>query len=316
MTLMLRPTTVVMLLLASLASRAAGQGPTIAPLVLATPGSTRALALGDAYTALGADPEVIFYNPAQLAPANAAQLPNTRGISASLQRYGGETSLLTVAATSLLTPGVLGVGVQVLDQAASEGAYLALARRGEAALYDRGATLATGAVATLGYARAALFGTRLGIAGKVVHQQLGNERDVTGAVDVGVTWGSSIQVSLVGRNLGHGIRLGGESIALPRMVALGAAAPRREVGPLDLAATMSAAMLASGSLVAGAGTEWSYMPLDGFTFAGRIGYRAVEGANSHLTLGAGFVGERVGIDYAFQASDGPGSAHRFGVRWR
>jgi hypothetical protein len=204
----------------------------------------------------------------------------------------------------------------LLDQAAAEASYHALSRRGELALLERGATMATGAVASLGYARGSFFNTRLGITGKLIHQQFGNERDVTGAFDVGVSRGSTYQFAVVGRNLGHGIRLGGLTVALPREVVLAAALRRREVGPLDLAATTSASMLADGSLTAGGGTEWSYMPLDGFTFAARIGYRAVEAAESHLTLGGGFVGERVSLDYAFQASDGAGTAHRFGVRWR
>src|SRR5688500_4292448 len=58
---------------------AGAQGPTIAPIVLAVPGSGRALALGNSYAALGADPDVIFYNPAQLVAA--------RGIGVGVQRY-------------------------------------------------------------------------------------------------------------------------------------------------------------------------------------------------------------------------------------
>ena len=284
------------------------QEPTVAPPVLGVPGSTRALALGNAYAALGMDADAIFYNPAQLVPA--------RGIGVSLQRYGGETSVLTLSGVSVLAPGTVGVGIQLLDQATSTGSYRALSTDGEAALFERGATLATGAVATLGYARPAFFNTRVGISGKLIHQQFGDARDVTGAFDVGVARGSTIQLALVGRNLGHGIRLGGPTVALPREVTFGAAIPRREVGPLDLAATGSISLLATGSLSAGAGTEWSYMPLDGFTFAARVGYRAVEAAESHLTVGGGFVGERVSLDYAFQASDGAGGSHRVGVRWR
>jgi hypothetical protein len=156
----------------------------------------------------------------------------------------------------------------------------------------------------------------MGAAGKVVHQQFGNARDATPAFDVGVSRGSMYNVAIVGRHLGHGLALGGPRVPLPREVVLAGAVPRREVGPFDLAATASIAMRADGSLLGGGGTEWSYNPLDGFTFAGRVGYRAVEGAESHLTLGAGFVGERFNLDYAFQASDGAGTAHRIGIRWR
>ena len=291
------------------ASGADAQGPMIAAPVLVTPGSTRALALGDAYTALGSDPDVIFYNPAQLIPA--------RGIAIGMQRYEHGSTLLSVSAASVLTPGTVGVGVQLLDQETHEMSYRDFAARGEDAHFDRGELLASGAVASLGYARPAWFNTRVGIAGKVIHQEFGFERDITGAFDVGISRGSTFQLAIVGRNLGKGIRLQGAStVALPREVAFGAAMPRREVGPLDLAATASAALLADGTWRGGGGTEWAYMPLDGFTFAARIGYRTVEGAESHLTFGAGFVGERVSLDYAMQASDGAGRVQRFGVRWR
>ena len=280
----------------------------VGPPVLATAGSTRALALGDAYTALGADPDVIFYNPSQLVAA--------RGIGIAVQRYERATTLLTVSAASVLAPGTVGVGLQLLDHATQDSGYEDLAARGEAGLFERGAWLATGVVGSLAYARPAFFNTRVGVTGKVVHQQFADVRDITGAFDIGVSRGSSFQLALVGRNLGRGIRIDPSSVALPRDVALGAAMPRREIGPLDLAATGQIARRANGTLLGGAGTEWSYMPLDGFTFALRVGYRAVEYAESHLTLGGGFVGERVSLDYAFQASDDAGAAHRVGVRWR
>jgi hypothetical protein len=275
--------------------------------VLASPGSTRGLALGDAYAALAADPDAIFYNPGQLVPA--------RGIGVSAQRYGDGSAQLTASAASALAPGTVGIGVQILDQATSATSYAELARLGEAALFERGETLATGAAVTVGYART-IFNLRIGAAGKLVHQQLGNERDRTVAFDVGVSRGSMYQVAVVGRHLGHGVRLGGSAVALPREVALAAAMPRREIGPLDLAAAVSLAMRADGSWLGGGGTEWSYIVIDGFTFAARAGYRAAEGGESHLTLGAGFVGERVSLDYALQGSDGAGAAHRIGVRWR
>lgn len=278
-----------------------------APLVLTVPASTRALGVGDAYTALASDPDAIFYNPGQLVPA--------RGIGIGVQRYGDGSGLITASAASILAPGTVGLGVKILDHATAAPSYRALARQGEAALFSRGPVLATGAMLTVGYART-IFNLRVGAAAKVVHQQFGNQRDATPAFDVGISRGSTYQIALVGRHLGHGLDLGSSTVALPREVALAGAVPRREVGPLDLAAAASIAMRADGSLAGGGGTEWSYNPLDGFTFAARIGYRAVEGADSHLTLGVGFVGERFNLDYAFQASDGAGSAHRLGVRWR
>jgi hypothetical protein len=297
--------TLLALSLAGTIARA--QAPAVAPWVLSVPGSTRALGVGDAYAALASDPDAIFYNPGQLVPA--------RGIGVGVQRFGDGSALVTASGAAVLAPGTIALGVQVLDHATSAASYAALAREGESTLFNRGPTLATGAVVTVGYART-IFGLRVGMAGKIIHQQFGNERDVTPAFDVGLSRGSTYNIALVGRHLGHGIDLGGSTVALPREVSLAGAIPRREVGPLDLAATASVAVRADGAVIAGGGTEWSYNPLDGFTFAGRVGYRTVEGTESHLTLGAGFVGERFNLDYAFQASDGAGSAHRVGIRWR
>jgi hypothetical protein len=277
-----------------------------APLVLTAPASTRALGVGDAYAALASDPDAIFYNPAQLLAA--------RGLGAGAQRYGDAATVITVSAASVLAPGTMGLGVHFLDHATAVGSYGELARAGSAALIERGARRATGGVVSVGYART-IFNVRVGAASKIIYQEFGEDRDATPAFDVGITGGSSYPIALVGRNLGHGIALGGPTQALPREVVLGGAMPRREVGPLDLAATAAVAMRANGVLHGGGGTEWSYNPLDGFTFAARIGYRAVEGAESHVTFGAGFVGERFNVDYAYGAIDGDGM-HRFGVRWR
>ena len=277
-----------------------------APLVLTVPASTRALGVGDAYAALGSDPDAIFYNPAQLLPA--------RGLGIGVQRYGDASTVFTAAAASVLAPGTMGLGVQFLDQSAAAGSYGELARAGPEALFARGPQLATGGVITVGYARL-LFGFRVGAASKIVYQELGGERDATAAFDVGIARGSMYQLALAGRNLGRGLALGGPRQALPREIVLGGAIPRREVGPLDLAATASLAMRADGRVHGGGGTEWSYNPLDGFTFAARVGYRAVEGAEPHPTLGTGFVGERFNLDYAYGVIDGE-PTHRVGVRWR
>jgi hypothetical protein len=35
-----------------------------------------------------------------------------------------------------------------------------------------------------------------------------------------------------------------------------------------------------------------------------------------VTLGAGFTGDRIALDYAFQSFGDRGDAHRIGLRWR
>src|SRR5688500_15364747 len=172
------------------------QMPVVAPMVLTVPASTRALGVGDAYAALASDPDAVFYNPSQLVPA--------RGLGIGVQRYADGSAVLTASAASILAPGTIALGVQILDQATDAVSYSALARAGEAAMFRRGPTLATGAAVSVGYART-VFGFRVGAAGKVVHQQFGNTRDATPAFDVGVSRGSMYNVAIVGRHLGHGL---------------------------------------------------------------------------------------------------------------
>jgi hypothetical protein len=72
-----------------------------------------------------------------------------------------------------------------------------------------------------------------------------------------------------------------------------------------------------GTVVPHAGIEFAYWPVSGRTFIGRIGIRYIEDSDIRpLTLGAGFVGDRIGIDYGVQGYDGARAVHRVGVRLR
>src|SRR5688500_6208308 len=101
---------------------ARAQAPAVAPLVLTVPASTRALGVGDAYAALASDPDAIFYNPSQLVPA--------RGIGIGIQRYAEGSRVLTASGASVLAPGTIALGVQILDHATDAPSYSALARAG------------------------------------------------------------------------------------------------------------------------------------------------------------------------------------------
>jgi hypothetical protein len=48
-----------------------------------------------------------------------------------------------------------------------------------------------------------------------------------------------------------------------------------------------------------------------------VGIRYIDDSDIRpLTLGAGFTGDRIGIDYGFQGYDGAPGSHRVGVRLR
>ena len=285
----------------------AAQMPSIPPIVLTLPASTRALGMGDAYVAMTADSDLIFYNPAQLI--------SSRGLGIAAHRFDEATTLVTVSTAAALAPGAIAVGVQFLDHATAATSYADIATGGESALLVRGGALATGAVASVAYARP-IKGMRIGVAAKAIVQELANERDATLAADVGIASGSTVQIALTGQHLGPGIELGDASVALPHRATLGAAVPRAEVGPFDVAVGLSFSYLRDGTFGGSAGTEWSYMPLDGFTFSMRAGVRALEDGGSRATFGAGFTGERFSFDWGFHPIGGDGSGQRLGIRWR
>ena len=82
----------------------------------------------------------------------------------------------------------------------------------------------------------------------------------------------------------------------------------------------SVALVRGGDVVPAGGVEVAYVPVEGWTFSGRVGARYVKERQpayaSPLTFGLGFSLDRVSIDYAFEPFVGPGAAHVLGLRLR
>jgi hypothetical protein len=278
------------------------------PLILQSPGSTRALGLGNAYLFASPDADAIFYNP--------GLLDVTRGVSVSMARYGGESSLFSAAAAVEWFRGGIGIGLQALSYGANsldDGAF----SQGEAGLSEGGPLGAAEHVASVAYARA-LFGFRLGVAAKLIEQRLPGENDITAAADLGVARAlGPVLLGLSTRNLGRDPRLEDFEAELPVVVALGASSRAMPLGPLDLIAAASTAWHRSDRFEAGGGVEVSYWPISGRTFFARVGARWIEDSDAlPLTLGAGFSGDRISIDYAFQDFEDAEPAHRVTLKWR
>src|ERR1043166_4452321 len=212
---------------------AGAQGHPYAPLILQRPGSTRALAMGNANVG-GRDDDVLFYNPAQLFVA--------RGTSVSEQWYSGADMLTTISTSGLtLGPGIIGLGVQSLafrsDLGTPDPSQL-----GRSRFFP-----ASGLVLATGYSQR-LFGTRLGVVAKLVDQQIGTLRDRRGAYDAGIardmlrgTFGLSVQ------NIGEAMRTGptplvplgitSERVPMPTRATFGYQMSGLPVGQFDIAAS-------------------------------------------------------------------------------
>lgn len=278
-----------------------------APLLLQLPASTRAAALGDAYHLASADNDAIFYHP--------GLIDDARGIGGSLGLFD-QATLATLSAAGEFWSGGVAFGVQSLSWSAPTRTTGAFAR-GEAGLGESGAVNASELALSGGYGRS-IKGFRVGVIGKYIEMRVPGERDVTVAGDIGVARRIGfVTAGFSARNLGRSPSLEGEDLELPITLTLGASTQSRAVGPLDLSAAAAVSYREDGTVTPHAGVEVAYWPVSGRTFIGRVGVRYIEDSDIHpLTLGAGFTGDRIGLDYAFQGYDGVRGVHRMGVRLR
>lgn len=303
----MRSIRVVAVLVAAAALPARAQVRETAPLVLQLPANTRALGLGNAYVLSNADNDVIFYQP--------ALVDSARGLGSSAAFYGRSTSY-SISAASEWWGGGVAVGVQALSYATGRqrtGAFV----RGEAGLGERGDLAVSEHVVSAAYAHGVL-GLRVGVVAKLIEQRVPGERDVTGAVDIGVARRiRSVTLGVAAQNIGRQPAFTGEDLDLPMGLTVGAARQSAVVGPLDVTVAASTSVRQDARYGASAGIELGYWPVSGRTFIARIGFRYIDdSAVNPLTLGAGFLGDRIGIDYAWQDFEDSEPVHRVGLRFR
>lgn len=299
----------ILLALALAAAPAAAQRPETAPLLPLLPGSTRALALGGAYPIGGTDSDAIFYNP--------AVSDRLRGASLAVQWAGSATTLHTLSAATEWWGGALGIGVMAADYHAHTGDDGTIFLPGSAAaLLERGGTAGSERAALLSYGRR-IRGLRLAATGKLLEQRTQAERNVTVAGDVAAAVNVSyFTIGVAAQNLGPGIEVEGRDYDLPLRAALNASGNQLlPVGPFDLGAAAEVAWTRHGVVVPAGGLELAYWPIAGRTFTVRAGARRPLEGEKPFTLGGGFTGDRISLDYAFVPLD-DGQLHRVGVRWR
>jgi hypothetical protein len=275
-----------------------------APLVLRIPASARAAAVGDGFAA-GRGSDVLFYHPAQIGL--------TTGLSASVARYGSAATAASVATSSTLGLITIGAGVQWLDYGSNPARFPTppgdLTVSGETSQ-----SLAATAAAAIRFR-----GLRWGVAAKYVEERLPDARPNGAAFDVGVARElGRIPVAFVAQNLGGHLEDGGTSAPLPRRLVLGAATPRWPIHTwFDLSAIAALSWERESRLSPSGGVELTWVPLEGYSVAARIGARRVEGgprSRRPVTVGAGIGFDRFSLDYAYEGYSGAGGGHRFGIR--
>lgn len=263
------------------------------PLVLSQPGSTRALALGNAFVLGADDSDAIFYN--------AALADQLRGISAAYQttpQPDEDGRLFTFSGATEWWGGAAAIGVQAISYGAPRDESV-------------NGVPATGIVGAVAYARR-ILGIRFAATGKLIEQRFGEARSSTVAFDIATarTIGF-VNVGLAASNMGPNLDFDSPYDGnLPERMTLSASTRARPAGPLDLLATGAITSDIDGNITGGVGVETAYWPISGRTFFARVGLLHDE--TDHITLGAGFTGDRIGLDYAYV----DGGGHRAGIRWR
>jgi hypothetical protein len=294
---------------AALCVAAAGvQAQARAPMVLTLPASTRAAAMGDAFGISLVDSDAVFYN--------AAFNDRLRGAGVSMTRYGDRSTLYTLSAGTDWLGGAIGFGVQSLDYDAGAGGV----RDPSTAdyLFGDGGADADERVLALVYGRR-IKGVRLALAAKHFEQHVPGEQQrlLLGDFATSFTW-RFLSIGAAVQNLGSpDYELGGDTLDVPLRGLLNLATVRSyPVGALDIAGSAALAYGREGELSPAAGVELSYYPVTGRTFFVRAGVRRPQDGGQPFTLGGGFAGDKIILDYALEPYEEGRRAHRFGVKWR
>ena len=293
----------------AIAQDADGGDPVPGPLVLKLSSSTRAIGLGGAFWA-GEGASAVLHHPALIAG---------EGFGGSRRTIGGATHLALSGSRAWLGGGVA-AGISFLQYGTSADTPLELPRE-VAALIGGGDMSASEYVASLGFADE-LYGVDIGVAAKLVGQSLGGLRGSAMAVDLGVARSvGRVTTALSVQNLGRALRLGRYEVPLARRVVVGAGTGgRAPVGPFDVGGAVQVAREGDGEIVPGGGLEIAWWPVQRRIFIVRIGaVRVVDGDSSPFTLGFGFEGDRIRIDWAYRDyayGDLGAASHSIGIAFR
>lgn len=278
------------------------------PSVVVFPASVAAAALGDAYPLATGAADVLFYAPGAI---NGAA-----GVSTAFSASAKPGSLFSAAGAMGWLGGTVAVGLQNGTYGSSAAGADGLARH-EAELGAGGPYTTSETALSVGYGRD-VGPVDLGLTGRLMSVRSGGRHDRGGAVDVGASLDAGFGVAAFSvRALGAQLELD-EAVDLPTTISLGFATRRRPLGPLDILAAAAVDRLRGGDFRPGGGIEVSYWPVQGRTFAARVGYdHAVDpDPASGLTLGGAFMGDDIRVDYAWARVDSGQSVHRLGVSWR
>jgi hypothetical protein len=284
-------------------SFASGPGSTTAEL-LKIPIGTRAIGMGEAYTALADDSSALWWNPAGLSSLDQKEAAFMQ--SSLIENINYEH-----------------LGYAQPGDAYAWGGSMAYLGYGSIAGYDNNGNpignqtaysyVMNGAMSTV-----VLDKLSLGLGGEFVHENLAQVTANTGAANLGALyplpshlWNGNYRLGVSALNLGPGLKFDTESDPLPRRFQLGAAAMHIENWPLNL--TMDLTIPNDNDTYISLGSEyWFFKDV----LALRLGYTGENTASNGLRLGVGLKIYGINFDYAYGSFGDFGATHRFSLSYR
>jgi hypothetical protein len=285
-------------------------GTTGAQVLQFLPGS-RAAALSGAYTAISADADAIFYNPAGIANLRRAG-------TISFESYVSDVAYGSLGAASRLGSITLGASIAFLNAGEIREVIPDPVFGGNSG-EETGNTLSASESALRLVAGVPLMDGRLraGAAIGFVATALAEQRQHAPMADIGAQYDiGSATIGVSFRNLGTDLS-GDASDKLPTEARVGASAHLLREGTGVLTGTGEMiARLGEGSVTFAAGIEGG-LPATAarpYTILARAGFDAESNQLGALRAGASLGFRDITFDYTFQQLEFFGAVHRFGLR--
>lgn len=263
----------------------------------------RAVALGEAYTAMADEATALYWNPGALrrVPKRSATLMHAAYVDSSSFDYG--------AYAQRVGPGAIGVGVQYLSAGKITQRDTSGVETGDATPND--------VAVSVGYAHP-VGNWSAGIAAKVVRSQIVDSAQ-TVAGDVGLLspgfLNERVRLAFTASHVGGKLKFDQKADKLPAVYKVGSA--WRLFKPLTLG--LDVAMPEDNDTYVAAGLEYGQPLGKSFSTVLRAGYNSRTSGDldgmSGVSFGMGFGFTRMSVDYGFLPVGSLGAAHRISVSY-
>ncbi|OGC04637.1 hypothetical protein A2276_01510 [candidate division WOR-1 bacterium RIFOXYA12_FULL_43_27] len=254
----------------------------------------RAVAMGEAYTALARGPEAVYWNPAGLVDQKLVELSSMHA------NWFGDMSFDYLGFAFPYRIGTIGLGYTVLNYGSIPGYDSSGAKGSDIGAYD-------GAF-TLSWAQRLNKRFSLGVSAKYINEKLDSFNSSTIAADCGILFElrPAVNLALVAKNQIGKLKFISEEASVPSAITIGISAGPFLTDALNVSADYTLAT--GGENFLNYGLEYYFN--DFFCIRGGS-------SKSRLQGGLGFKSPYFNLDYAYVPYENLGATHRvsFGLRF-